>query len=129
MLKMVYDNAYLAHGKKVKKLASGIPQGIPPGVFMASLHLFEYEDNWIDRAVKAGRIDLVIELIHKIRRLLDDIGAINVDNFKDYLYFTPDTPLGIYPSYYNIKLEQTTLNPIDIKFGKGITYLNGILKE
>jgi len=107
-LTYLVQNTYIVHTDQVYQQIVGIPMGTNCAVFLADLHLFSFELDFITTLIETNQLTL-LHSYKCTRRYIDDVLAANNPHYEKHRYLSP-LRTGIYPAdTLVLNAEQTDL--------------------
>ena len=88
MIEFLVDNIYVRFGGQLFLQMVGIPMGTNCAPLLADLFLYSYENEFLDKFIKEGKIKLSY-------RYIDDLISFNNKRFKDFISDIYPTELTI----------------------------------
>jgi hypothetical protein len=99
MVEELVVRTYVVFGGKIWKQVIGIPMGTNCAGFLANLYCFTYELAFMERLVSQRQFDLA-RSFQRCLRYIDDLLCFDVARFEEFLYFSTEKTLGIYPKEF-----------------------------
>ena len=84
MIEFLVDNIYVRYGGQLFRQMVGIPMGTNCAPLLADLFLYSYENEFLDKLIKAGKRKLA-RRFNLSYRYIDDLISFNNKRFKEFI--------------------------------------------